>query len=241
MGSYKLVSLDVFGTLIDLQNLHDSFWKALDGSIPPGSVNMYQTASNEIVFRMFERDSGSVDHFRSVRSMFEASFRELLLRFSLDFDPVEAARLLISCHVDAQLYPDALPFMKAAGTAYPLCLSCDADNDMLSGPRRLHDFQDVFTSEDLKTYKLYGDGSFFRMVADRCGLRPAEIIHRGDSPIEVVGAQKAGLATCWLNRTGRVWPHHGRSDYEVHSLDEAARVLGVEAKYKVGDAACSDL
>jgi FMN phosphatase YigB (HAD superfamily) len=99
---------------------------------------------------------------------------------------------------------------------------------MLSGPRRLHAFQEVFTSEDLKTYKLYGDGRFFRIVAGRCNLGPAEIIHIGDSPREIVGARKAGLATCWLNRTGLVWPSHDYPDCQAHSLAEVARILGVE-------------
>jgi hypothetical protein len=35
LSGYELVSLDVFGTLIDLPNLLDSFWMALDNSIPP--------------------------------------------------------------------------------------------------------------------------------------------------------------------------------------------------------------
>jgi FMN phosphatase YigB (HAD superfamily) len=164
-----------------------------------------------------------------MRSIFEVSFSELFLKFNLGFNPVKVAQLLVNCHINAQLYPDALPFMKTTGALHPICLSCDADSDMLLGIRSLHGFQRVFTSEDLKTYKLYGDGSFFRMVASRSGFGPAEIIHIGDSPSEIAGAKKAGLATCWLNRTGTVWLYTGDPDYEVHTLSSAARILGVEA------------
>ena len=61
---------------------------------------------------------------------------------------------------------------------------------------------------------------------------PAEIIHVGDAPAEIVGAKKAGLTACWLNRTSQLWPHSAKPDYEVQSLKEAAHILGVEAGYE---------
>jgi hypothetical protein len=60
-SNYKVVSLDVFGTLIDLPNLVDSFWKALDNSIPAEALSMYQLASAEIFLGKFEYDSGRID------------------------------------------------------------------------------------------------------------------------------------------------------------------------------------
>jgi len=67
--------------------------------------------------------------------------------------------------------------------------------------------------------------SIFHAACAQLGLRPAQVLHVGDDiALDVVGAARAGLRTCWINRTGddghaRQWPQHEpRPDLEFPTL-----------------------
>lgn len=52
------------------------------------------------------------------------------------------------------------------------------------------------------------DVSIFHAACARLGRAPQEVLHVGDDvEMDVVGATRAGLRTCWINREGRAWPH----------------------------------
>jgi putative hydrolase of the HAD superfamily len=43
---------------------------------------------------------------------------------------------------------------------------------------------------------------------------------------DILGASKADITTCWLNREGKNWDYSIKPDYEAESLLEAADILG---------------
>ena len=227
LGKFKLVSMDVFGTLLDIQEVKESFWKvALRDRLSADAASQLKVHCDQLLFKKFGSLPDAGGEFLTTRAIFETCMREAFTRFGLDIDPVEATRTYIDCFlIAAPPYAETSQFLDSISKKLPLCLSCDGDNDMLLGPRRLHAFQHVFTSEDLRAYKLYGDGNFFIKVVERSGIKPAEIIHIGDAPAEILGAMKAGVVGCWLNRTKQEWPYSVKPDFQVSSLAEAGRVL----------------
>ena len=52
------------------------------------------------------------------------------------------------------------------------------------------------------------------------------MLHVGDSPAEIIAAQRVGLQTCWVNRHGRSWSYARPPAYEVPSLEALAALLG---------------
>jgi 2-haloacid dehalogenase len=48
----------------------------------------------------------------------------------------------------------------------------------------------------------------YRMVADRCGVAPAEVMLVAVHPWDVDGAKRAGLTAAWINRDGARYPAH---------------------------------
>ena len=64
---FDLVSLDVFGTLLDLQGAQDSFWHRLDASLSTEAVADIWAACDGIFFAEFEAGVGDTDGFRSQR------------------------------------------------------------------------------------------------------------------------------------------------------------------------------
>ena len=64
------------------------------------------------------------------------------------------------------------------------------------------------------------DPSIFHAACARLDVPPAHVLHVGDDiEMDVVGAHRAGLRSCWINRDGRTWPHAAlRPDLEFTDL-----------------------
>lgn len=69
------------------------------------------------------------------------------------------------------------------------------------------------------------DASIFHAACERLDCTPAHVLHVGDDvEMDVVGAHRAGLRTCWINRAEhapapRRWPHRDvRPDLEFPTL-----------------------
>lgn len=64
------------------------------------------------------------------------------------------------------------------------------------------------------------DASIFHAACDRLGQVAGEVLHVGDDiELDVLGARRAGLRSCWINRTQADWPHSDtRPDLEFTTL-----------------------
>lgn len=64
------------------------------------------------------------------------------------------------------------------------------------------------------------DPSIFHAACARLDVPPVHVLHVGDDiEMDVVGAHRAGLRSCWINRDGRTWPHAAlRPDLEFTDL-----------------------
>lgn len=64
------------------------------------------------------------------------------------------------------------------------------------------------------------DAPIFHATCERLGRAPAEVLHIGDDPmLDVAGAQRAGLRSCWINREKQRWPASlPRPDLEFTTL-----------------------
>jgi FMN phosphatase YigB (HAD superfamily) len=223
MKKFSVVSVDMFRTLAELENVERTVWREIlkDRYTPELAAECTERASNDMFNYIPE------DGFVTVKAIFAACFADLFRKSGIEYSPDEAADLWSKRHSLCEPYSDAVPFLKAAGEKYTVCLATDADDDMLDTLGRMYDFDYIFSSEKLRTYKARADGSFFTAIVDHYGVSPETILHIGDGRFEMVSAGAAGLSTCWLNRTGKKWRHEYKPDYEARSLTEAARILGV--------------
>lgn len=66
------------------------------------------------------------------------------------------------------------------------------------------------------------DPGIFLAACDRLGVEPHQVLHVGDdADMDVAGAARAGLRTCWLDREGRTWTR-GDVTPDLHLPDLAA-------------------
>ena len=226
MTKFKIVSIDMFRTLADLGNPEHSRWqKLLKDKYTVELAQECRTHLDNLWLRYFQQDK-----FLSVRSILVLCFTELLSSVNVEIDPAEATELWAQQHSVTKPFADSISFLNAVGKEYPICLASDTDDDMLGALKDIYAFNHIFTSEGLRAYKAKADGKFFSAIINHYGVRPEEIIHIGDDRFEIVGASKAGIVTCWLNRTAKKWSDDVKPDYEAKSLIEAAVILGIDVE-----------
>jgi putative hydrolase of the HAD superfamily len=125
-----------------------------------------------------------------------------------------------------EFYPDTLEALDRLARRVPLASLSNGNADL----RRIglaDRFAACLHSREHGAAK--PEASFFHAACAQLRLQPHEVLHVGDhADLDVRGAARAGLRSCWLNRpnaAGEVaaWPHDGeRPDLEFSTLTELA-------------------
>ena len=152
-----------------------------------------------------------------------ATLSQFFSETNLDYSPKLAANTIMEKHKSAEVFGDVKPFLQKTEVKYKVCLSTDADEDLIKNVYSIHPFDTLFVSETIQMYKL--NPGFFQQVVGHYKLAPENILHIGDSKSDIVTPIKLGIQTCWLNRRNRKWEHDVKPDFEVKSLLEIPELL----------------
>lgn len=103
-----------------------------------------------------------------------------------------------------EFYPDAMVALDRLAARWPIAALTNGNADL----QRIG-IADRFTV--FVTAREAGhckpDAPIFHATCARLGLAPHEVLHVGDDPLlDVVGAARAGMRTCWINRRDAKWP-----------------------------------
>lgn len=106
---------------------------------------------------------------------------------------------------DVVLYPDVSGALPRLAARLPLAALTNGNADLQRIGLHGHF---VFALGAREHGAAKPDAGIFHAACDRLGVAPHEVLHVGDDPQhDVLGAHRAGLRTCWINRRGVVWPH----------------------------------
>jgi putative hydrolase of the HAD superfamily len=114
-------------------------------------------------------------------------------------------------------YDDALPALDALGARFALAALTNGNADLqrigIAGR-----FTVRVAAREMGMAK--PERAIFEHTARALGLAMPEVLHVGDDPwLDVDGAARAGMRTCWVNREGAAWPAElPPPDLEVASL-----------------------
>jgi putative hydrolase of the HAD superfamily len=131
------------------------------------------------------------------------------------FEVFFAARNRVEC------YPDVLPALERLRTRYRLFALSNGNADLARcGLEGL--FEGHVTARSAGAAK--PDPRIFAALLRAAGVRAHEVLHVGDDPhADVVGAERAGLRSVWINREARIWPREfaapGRTVCSLAELD----------------------
>jgi 2-haloacid dehalogenase len=190
----KLLSFDVFGTLISVR----------DASYPAFESILKAAGGTHVDVREFwetwehENIAAYWRPYRAYKAICRESLAATFTRFGLSADPG-----LIGHYFDAfpkfHLYDDVTPTLEALSKRYRLAIVSNIDDDLLAETPLPKTFDLVCTAEKAGGYK--PDGTLFRYLIEHAGVYKDEILHSGQSQFtDMVGAKPLGLDVVWINR-----------------------------------------
>lgn len=126
-----------------------------------------------------------------------------------------------------EFYPDSLAALERLAARVPLAALSNGNADLTRIGVHTH-FAFQLGAREHGAAK--PAASIFHAACSRLGVSPYHVLHVGDdADMDVVGAARAGLRTCWLNRGHLDWPHDDvRPDLQFASLDALADWLDAQ-------------
>jgi 2-haloacid dehalogenase len=196
----KLLSFDVFGTLIDVRGGSRAAFERIlaesgggAGQLAP--LELWEQWEKANIRRYWERP------YHSYREICRASLQEVFHQLHLTGDP-DSIQLYFDAFAQFQRFPDVDEVLDALSVAgYRLAVVSNIDDDLLQATSLGRTFDLLCTSERARGYK--PDGTLFRYLVRSSGLDSNEIFHSGQSQhTDLVGGRPLGLTVAWINRRG---------------------------------------
>ena len=214
----KLLSFDVFGTLISVrEGSYAAFESIVRDAGGHGRVD---------VKAFWEHwEERNIAHYwepyRRYRDICELSLAETFEHYGLHGDSA-----LISRYFDAfptfRLYDDVTSTLDTLAKTTRLAVVSNIDDDLLGLTPLARDFDLVCTAERARGYK--PDGTLFRYLIEHARAQFSagvqDILHCGQSQFtDMVGAKPLGLTVAWINRRGvTLSPDVPPPDYTVRDI-----------------------
>lgn len=218
---YRLISFDVFQTLVDLNTCKEYLLGQLFGQGYDRNVSdRFWRDANRYVFSCFHRMATDQEPFVKTADIFEACYATLFPVYGINKTPREGACILVAAHNHAAFYEESLDVLHTISLTHQVCIISDTDNDMIKNLADRTGIRAVYTSETYKSYKSAADGKLFRTVQHDYHILPEEMLHIGDGLNDVTGAKRTGADAVWVNRNRQAWTDAVKPDYEIHSLRE---------------------
>lgn len=219
------ISLDLDDTLWPIAPVIDDADRHLDTWLKmhcPRAAPHWPIAALRALRERVARDNPQLAHdFSAQRKL---SLRSALLPHGYDerhvdgaFDAFYAARNAVEC------YADVIPALQRLVRRFALVSLSNGNADL----QRIGLSQYFRFSISAREFgKAKPAAEIFHAACARLGLRPRQVLHVGDDPLQdVLGAREAGLRCAWVNRAGLAWSAATPPDLHVKHLGELADVL----------------
>jgi 2-haloacid dehalogenase len=196
----KLMSFDVFGTLVNVRAGSDDAFASILREVGGGGVDVkafWEHWDRVITAHYWEP-------YRRYREVCEIALGESFAHFGLHGDPGLIDHYF-DCFPRFELYPDVPSTLDRLARVCRLAVVSNIDDDLFAATPLGRTFDLVCTAERARGYK--PDGTLFRYLlseaSTRFDLGRDDILHCGQSQFtDMVGAKPLGLTVAWINRRG---------------------------------------
>lgn len=223
---YELVCVDMFQTLVDVNKRTSYIWKRILGE--DYSEKLHCQCVELVSAKVINAFHINVDknvNFYNLKTVFKPCFEEIFGILKINFSAEEAVSIFLDEHGKAVPYEDTFEFFKLIGGRVPVCLVSDADNEMVEPLLENFQFDKIFISEKVMSYKNEPESRIFKEVLAHYNISPQKVIHIGDASSDIIGANKFGITTCWINRNDIEWKYNVKPDYTIKSLVEVIDII----------------
>lgn len=223
---FDLICIDMFQTLVDVNTRVPYIWqRILQEKYSDEAGKMCAKQVSIKLISQFHEAGCKTKEFYNLRSLFAPGFMEIAAETGLGFDSEAALDIFLSEHGNSDLYEDSPRFFELLADRVPVCLVSDADNVMIQPLLDRFRFDSIFISEAVGCYKNNPESKMFKKVLEYYQIEAAKVLHIGDSSSDIIGASRAGMKSCWINRLKQEWKYDGQPDYTVNSLVEVIGLI----------------
>jgi 2-haloacid dehalogenase len=220
----KLISFDVFGTLISVR---DSSYSAFERVLADADAHHLDVRA---FWEHWEHRNIAHywDPYRSYREICELSLAETFAHFKVRGDS-----RLINRYFEAFprffLYDDVARTLDQLSRRYKLAVVSNIDDDLLALTPLQRNFDLVCTAQRARGYK--PDGTLFRYLIENAGCAKEEILHAGQSQFtDLVGGKPLGLTIAWINRRQIALDASvPRPDFAFPDIQSLSRVVDIKS------------
>lgn len=228
MKEYKVVCIDMFQTLVNIESRVEHIWqRILKEDYNEELKDKYAQIVRTKIVDKFHVNESTKYKFRNLKEIFFESFKDIFKENQVKYCPSYSTKVFMEEHDRAELYDDSKAFIKRAKRKYDVCLVSDADVEMVETQIKNFSFNKVFISENMKSYKGEPNYRIFKEVLKYYNIEPEKVIHIGDSSSDIIGANRAGIDTCWINRNNYKKRFNIKPNYEIQSLKELFYILNI--------------
>lgn len=236
--SVRAITLDLDDTLWPFAPIGERIERALDGWLREHSPRTAERFPIPALRALREQVHAEYPHL--VHDL--GALRRLTLQRALSEsggDPALADagyELFYAIRNQVDFYPDSLGALARIAARVPVAALSNGNADLEMIGLSAH-FRFQLGAREHGAAK--PQASIFHAACTRLGIAPAEVLHVGDDiEMDVVGAARAGLRTCWINRNGCEWPHDDpRPDLHFDTLTALADWLDAHAHRRPSTAA----
>lgn len=193
----KLLSFDVFGTLISVR---DSSYGAFERILA-------EAGAHDVDVKAFwecweERNIESYwKPYQRYRNICRQSLAETFRTFGVSHGSPDLIQHYFDAFPKFFLYPDVEETFSRLKRRFRLAVVSNIDDDLLAMTPLPKVFDVVCTAERARGYK--PDGTLFRYLLANAGVERDELLHSGQSQFtDMVGAKPLGITVAWINRRG---------------------------------------
>ena len=190
----KLISFDVFGTLISVRESSYSAFERILGDVGADRIDVkafWEHWEHRNIVHYWEP-------YRTYRQICELSLQESFAHFGLTGEGRLIERYFES-FPRFFLYDDVVRTLDQLSRRYRLAVVSNIDDDLLALTPLQREFDLVCTAQRARGYK--PDGTLFRYLIEHAGCSKEEILHAGQSQFtDLVGGKPLGLTIAWINR-----------------------------------------
>ncbi len=140
-----------------------------------------------------------------------------------------AYEIFYAARNEVECYPDSLAALERIAARVPIAALTNGNAD-LTRIGMSHHFAFQLGAREHGAAK--PEASIFHAACERLGVARHEVLHVGDHiEMDALGATRAGLRSCWINREGQAWTHDTlRPDLEFADLTALADWLDAQSQ-----------
>ena len=219
----RAITLDLDDTLWPFAPIGARIERVLDAWLrehSPRTAEIFPVETMRAVREQVFRDNPHLHHDMSQlrRMTLEHALRES----DADMDLLDPAyEIFYAARNQVECYPDSLAALERIAARVPIAAVTNGNAD-LERIGMAHHFSFQLGAREHGAAK--PDASIFHAACARLGVPHAEVLHVGDHiEMDAIGATRAGLRSCWINREAHTWTHATlRPDLEFTDLTALA-------------------